>query len=274
MNLFKVDELILKAFEEDFNLSGDITSENIFLENDISNGEFIAKDSFIFCGRKIAERIYELIDSSVKVEFYKQDGDFVNKGDIIGIVSGKTISLLKAERIVLNFVQHMSGISTQVNSIVQKINKNISVVDTRKTLPGLRIIQKYAVLKGGGKNHRFGLYDAVMLKENHIYAAGGIKNAIDKVKKNISHVIKIEVETETLEDVIEAVENKADIIMLDNMNYELMQKCCEIIGKKALIEVSGNITPDTIKDRLRDLPVNIVSLGSITHSVKACDISF
>jgi nicotinate-nucleotide pyrophosphorylase (carboxylating) len=275
MNFFKIDELIIKAFEEDLNLSGDITSQSIFNDNDTCSGEFVAKDNFVLCGRFVAERIYNIIDKDVEISFFKRDGDLVKKGDIIGKVRGNTISILKCERIVLNFIQHMSGIATQVNSLKNNMKRDdVSIVDTRKTLPGLRMIQKYAVCVGGGRNHRFGLYDAVMLKENHIKAAGGIKNAIEKVRKNLSHVIKIEVETETVEDVIEAVENKADIIMLDNMDYTTMKKCCELIGKKAVIEVSGNITLETIRDRIQDLPVDIVSVGSVTHSVKAADISF
>ncbi|MFA7577100.1 MAG: carboxylating nicotinate-nucleotide diphosphorylase [Candidatus Muiribacteriota bacterium] len=275
MNLFEVDALIKKAFDEDLGLAGDITTENIFNSDEKSYGKFVAKSDGVCCGLNIVKRVYELYDTDVNFITNIKDGDYYTKGTIIAEVRGKTISLLICERIALNFLQHLSGISTSTQKLVISLGrKDVKICDTRKTIPGLRQLQKYAVKTGGGYNHRLGLFDAVMLKENHIHAAGGIVNAVNIIRKKIGHTVKIEVETTNLVEVGHALEAQVDIIMLDNMDYVIMEKACKLIDGKALIEVSGNITPENIKERIGTLPINIVSSGYITHSVKAADISF
>ena len=277
MNINKryLDRLLETAIDEDIAFSGDITSDNIFEDTNISKGRFVAKDDGIFCGEEILKYIFKnkIRNSEIKIE--KKDGEQIEKGDVIAGVKGNTRDILLFERTCLNLICHMSGIASSTGRLVKSLDRpEIRVVDTRKTLPGLRALQKYAVKIGGGHNHRSGLYDAVMIKENHIKAAGSIKDAVEKVRKNISHVIKIEVETTDLEEVHQAVEAKADIIMLDNMDHDTMSQACIIINRRALIEISGNISCDNIRERVKELPVDIVSSGALTHSVKVFDISF
>lgn len=277
MNINKrlLDELLERSIKEDTAYSGDITSNNIFEADHISFGKYIAKDNGIFCGEDILLYIFNKKVKDSEVKILKRDSQEIKKGDVIAKVKGNTRDILLYERISLNLICHMSGIAKQTMDMVKALNReDVRVVDTRKTLPGLRFIQKFAVRAGGGFNHRNGLYDAVMIKDNHIKAAGSIKEAVEKVRKNISHVVKIEVETKALEEVHQAIEAGADIIMLDNMDYDQMRQACIIINKRALIEISGNINVSNISNRVGDLPIDIVSSGSITHSVNVFDISF
>ncbi len=269
---FYVDDLIKNALQEDINYI-DTSADLVIDENDITTAYFEAKAEGVLCGLDIAIRVFELLDKEFKAKVYKKDGEKVKKGDIIADLSGHTLKLLKGERTALNILQHMSGIATMTNKAVTLCKgTNASVADTRKTLPGLRPIQKYAVTVGGGKNHRYNLSDAVMLKDNHIDACGGITKAVEKCRENLGHMVKIEVETRNLQEVKEALSTGVEVIMLDNMDIETMKKAVEITDGKALLEASGNITDETIS-AVAKTGVDIISIGALTHSVKAFDIS-
>lgn len=272
LNMFYVDDIIKTAINEDINYI-DTSADLVFDENDSTTAYFQAKADGVLCGLDVALRVFELLDSTFKATVYKKDGDFVKSGELIADFSGKTACLLKGERTALNLLQHMSGIATATNNAMKKIEgTNASVADTRKTLPGLRALQKYAVTVGGGKNHRYNLSDGVMLKDNHIDACGSITKAVEKVRQNLGHMVKIEVETRNLEEVKEALNTGVEVIMLDNMSCDDMKKAVEITNGKALLEASGNITDETIAN-VAKTGVDIISIGALTHSVKAFDIS-
>jgi len=269
---FYVDDIIKTALNEDINYI-DSTTDLLIDENDRSDAYFIAKASGIVAGLDVALRVFELLDENVIIERHFRDGDKVEKGDIIANFSGKTAALLKGERTALNLLQHMSGIATYTGKCVAAVEgTNASICDTRKTLPGLRALQKYSVVMGGGRNHRYNLSDAAMLKDNHIDAYGGITNAVNALRKKAGHMLKIEVETRNFEELKEALECKADIIMLDNMSCEDMKKAVEITAGRAKLEASGNVTLDNIRE-VALTGVDIISLGALTHSVSAFDIS-
>ena len=269
---FYVDELIKKAITEDINYI-DVSSAYLFGDDHRTQAYFVSKADGVLCGIDIAMRVFSLLDNTFEYTLYKHDGDELKAGDLIAEFSGKTLKLLEGERTSLNLVQHMSGIATMTNVAVKAVEgTGTSIADTRKTLPGLRAIQKYAVTCGGGHNHRYNLSDAAMLKDNHIDAGGGITKTVETLRKKIGHTVKIEVETRTLDEVKEAVSAGADIIMLDNMTLEQMQEAVRIIDGKALTEASGNVTLDNIRT-VAKAGVNIISMGAITHSVKAFDIS-
>ena len=270
--MFYYDEIILKALKEDVNYI-DITTEYLIAETKESSAVFLAKQDGVLCGLSVALRVFELLDNSFKTEIFKNDGDVIKKGDIIANVHGKTKFLLMGERTSLNLLQHMSGVATSVHNLASLISHTkATVADTRKTLPGLRSLQKYAVTIGGGKNHRFNLSDAAMIKDNHIDAVGSITKAVNTLRQKAGHTIKIEVETRNLDEVREALKVKADIIMLDNMNCEQMKQAVELVNGAALLEASGNVTEHTIKS-IAETGVDIISVGAITHSVIAMDIS-
>lgn len=268
----KIDEIIKNALKEDMPF-GDVSTDSIFTGKEKSSAVFIAKEDCIVAGLFVAERVFKILDPEIIFKAKIKEGEKIKKGEVMAEISGSTASLLKAERTALNFFQHMCAIATATNKMVQALEgTGATIVDTRKTTPGLRILEKYAVTAGGGKNHRYSLSDAVMLKDNHIHAAGGIKKAVSKARKAIPHTMKIEVETENLDQVREALDAGADIIMLDNMDSHTMSRAVEMIEKKAIIELSGNVTADNIKNKV--VPgIDIVSSGSITHSTKATDIS-
>lgn len=269
---FYIDELIKKAITEDINYI-DVSSAYLFDDNHRTEAYFVSKADGVLCGIEVALRVFSLLDNTLEYKLYKHDGDEIKEGDLIAEFSGKTLKLLEGERTALNLLQHMSGVASMTNAAVKAIEGTSSTIaDTRKTLPGLRAIQKYAVTCGGGHNHRYNLSDAAMLKDNHIDAGGGITKTVKTLREKIGHTVKIEVETRTLDEVREAVEAGADIIMLDNMNLETMQKAVEIIDGKALTEASGNVTLDNIRT-VALAGVDIISMGAITHSVKAFDIS-
>lgn len=268
----QIDKIVLNALEEDMPY-GDVTTDNLIPENDVTEAKFIAKAEGVIAGMPVAARVFELIDSKISIEIFKNDGDKVAKGDIIAILRGPTAGILKGERTALNLMQRLSGIATRTNVFAELVKDyKVSVVDTRKTTPGLRYLEKYAVRCGGGRNHRYSLSDAVMLKDNHIAAGGGIIPAVEKVRANIPHTVKIEVEVEDMEMVREAVEARADIIMLDNMNEAAMAEAVKYIDGRALVEASGDVTEERIR-AIAETGVNIISIGRITHSVKALDIS-
>lgn len=272
LNQFYVDNLIKEAISEDINYI-DVSADYLIPENQRNDSYFVAKADGVLCGLDIAMRVFTLLDDTFTYTVHKNDGDEVKAGDLIVEFNGKTACLLKGERTALNIIQHMSGIATATNKAVKLCEgTNASVTDTRKTLPGLRALQKYAVVCGGGKNHRYNLSDGAMLKDNHIDAGGGITNAVNILRSKLGHMVKIEVETRNFDEVKEAVAAGADIIMLDNMNNDQMRECVEFINGRAKTEASGNITLDNIAD-VAKTGVDIISLGALTHSVKAFDIS-
>lgn len=269
---FYVDDIIKTALSEDINYI-DSTTDLLIDPNDVSEAYFISKADGVVAGLDVALRVFELLDEKVEITRHTADGKAVKKGDIIAEFKGKTTSLLKGERTALNLLQHMSGIATYTNKCVKLVEgTNASICDTRKTLPGLRPLQKYSVVMGGGKNHRYNLSDAAMLKDNHIDAYGGITAAVKALREKAGHMLKIEVETRSFEELNEALSVGADVIMLDNMSCEDMKKAVEITNGRAKLEASGNITMENIAE-VAKTGVDIISLGALTHSVTAFDIS-
>ena len=269
---FYIDDLIKNAITEDINYI-DVATDYLLDEDSVSEAYFVAKADGVLCGAEIAMRVFELLDDQFTYTLHKKDGDVVKNGDLIAEFKGRTVKLLKGERTALNLIQHMSGIATLTNECVKQTEgTRATIADTRKTLPGLRSLQKYAVTCGGGRNHRYNLSDCAMLKDNHIDAKGGITAAVMALRDKIGHTVKIEVETRTLAEVEEAVSVGADIIMLDNMDNETMKRAVEIVDGKALLEASGNLTKERIKS-VAELGVDILSIGALTHSVTAFDIS-
>ena len=272
LNKFYVEDVIKSALKEDINYI-DVTTDYLIDENATTTARFVAKSDGVLCGLDVALTVFKMLDDSITFEILKKDGDKLNKGDIICRMSGNTRALLKGERTALNLIQHMSGIATATNKCVELVKgTNASVVDTRKTLPGLRALQKYAVTCGGGKNHRYNLSDAAMLKDNHIDAYGSITNAVNALREKAGHMLKIEVETRSLDDLREALAVGADVIMLDNMDCPTMAEAVKINAGRAKLEASGNITLENIAE-VAKTGVDIISLGALTHSVKAFDIS-
>lgn len=272
LNQFYVDDLIKSALKEDINYI-DITTDNLIPQEQEGEAKFLAKAEGVLCGIDVAIRVFTLIQPDFQYEIFINDGEYVKKGDIIATVKGKTRTILKGERTALNLLQHMSGIATMTNRIVKIVEgTNASIADTRKTLPGLRPIQKYAVTVGGGKNHRYNLSDAAMLKDNHIDAGGGITGAVKKLRSKLGHMAKVELEVRNLDELKEALSVDVDVIMLDNMDNETMKKAVKITNGKALLEASGGITEETIRG-VAETGVDIISIGALTHSVKAFDIS-
>lgn len=272
LNQFYIDNIINTALAEDINYI-DVTTDNLIPDDHTSEAYFIAKDSGVLCGIDIAARVFDLAGGNVEKEILLHDGAEVKKGDYIAFFRGSTKTLLKGERTALNLIQHMSGIATATNKCVKLVEgTRASIADTRKTLPGLRALQKYAVTVGGGKNHRFNLSDGAMLKDNHIDAYGSITGAVTALRKKAGHMLKIEVEVRNLEELEEALANKCEVIMLDNMSDEEMKKAVEITDGRALLEASGNVTLENIRQKALT-GVDIISLGALTHSVQCFDIS-
>lgn len=274
MNLpdFYVDDIIKRALSEDINYI-DVATDYLLDDDDMSAARFVSKAEGVICGIDIAARVFTYIDKDVTFEILVKDGGRVAKGDIIATVSGRTKSILKGERTALNILQHMSGIATETAKYAECCKgTRAHVTETRKTLPGLRGLEKYAVTVGGGKNHRYNLSDGAMLKDNHIDAYGSLTNAVNALREKIGHMVKIEVEVRNEEELREALACKADVIMLDNMTTEQMKKCVEIADGKAVLEASGNVTLANMAE-VAATGVDIVSVGALTHSVKAFDIS-
>lgn len=267
-----VDPLILSALKEDIT-SEDVSTNSVMPHPQAGEVDLICKEDGIICGLQVFERTFTLLDESTKVEFFVKDGDEVKKGDLMAKVYGDIRTLLCGERTALNYLQRMSGIATYTHSVAALLKgTKTKLLDTRKTTPNNRIFEKYSVRIGGGNNHRYNLSDGVMLKDNHIGAAGGVKKAIEMAKEYAPFVRKIEVEVENLDMVREAVEAGVDIIMLDNMKHEDMEEAMKIIDGKAEVEVSGNVTKENIA-RLTDLGVDYISSGALTHSAPILDIS-
>ena len=266
------DELILQALREDIS-SEDVTTNAVMQKARKGEAQLICKQDGVLAGLPVFQRVFELLDETVSVEFHYSDGDKVKKGDLIGTVTGDIRAILSGERTALNYLQRMSGIATYTNSIASLLEgSKVKLLDTRKTTPNTRIFEKYSVKIGGGYNHRYNLSDGVLLKDNHIGAAGGVKEAVFMAKEYAPFVRKIEIECETVEMVMEALEAGADIIMLDNMTVEEMQKAIAVIDGKAEIECSGNVTKENIEHYI-SLGVDYISSGALTHSSPIMDIS-
>jgi nicotinate-nucleotide pyrophosphorylase (carboxylating) len=267
-----MDDIILNALKEDMPM-GDITTDNTVDGAARAKAVLLARQDAVIAGLDVFERVFELLDGSVRFKRAVQDGGRVSAGDIFLEFEGNAAALLKGERTALNFLQHMSGIATRTAEFCARVKGlPVKVTDTRKTVPGLRYLAKYAVRAGGGCNHRMCLSDGVLIKDNHIKAAGGIINAIRLVRSRIPHTIKIEVEAETLEQVGEALQGGADIIMLDNMDLRTMSEAVKLIGGRALTEASGDVHLDTVYE-VAQTGVDIISSGELTHTVKAVNIS-
>ncbi|HPS29806.1 MAG TPA: carboxylating nicotinate-nucleotide diphosphorylase [bacterium] len=253
---------------------GDITTKLIFKEEKIWKAEIMAKDNLILCGVDLISYVFRTIDESVQVETLFTDGSPLRPKDVIAVISGNPASILTGERTVLNFLQRLSGIATLSAEYVKAVdvNSKTRITDTRKTTPGWRTLEKYAVLTGGAGNHRFGLDDGIMIKDNHIAMSGSISKAVTEVRKGAHHLLKIEVETSTLAQVNEALTAGADVIMLDNMSVDMMKDAVLIIGRKALVEISGGVTLPRINELSR-IGADFISVGALTHSAVAKDIN-
>lgn len=291
LNMLEVEKIVRRALEEDIG-TGDITTTLTIPPGSISHAKIIAKEPGVIAGLHVAALVFELVarsygsniplkvtspaDSEVsRVRFRASmlDGSEVNAGDTIAEIEGDTAVILTGERTALNFLQRMSGIATKTSRLVKLIaHTKAHVVDTRKTTPGMRMLEKYAVRVAGGQNHRFGLYDAILIKDNHILAAGGIEKAIRAARAGVPHTMKIEVEADTLEQVRQALDAKADMILLDNMSLDTLKQAVTMCSGRALTEASGGVTEETIA-RIAETGVDLISVGALTHSIKALDLS-
>ena len=266
------DELILSALREDIT-SEDITTNSVMREYQLGEVELICKQGGVIAGPDVFKRTFELLDSKTEVTFTKKDGDTVKNGDKIGVVRGDIRVLLSGERTALNYLQRMSGIATYTRSIADLLKgSKTKLLDTRKTTPNMRVFEKYAVKVGGGYNHRYNLSDGILLKDNHIGAAGGVKEAVQMAKEYAPFVRKIEIEVENLDMLKEALDAGADIIMLDNMSVEDMKEAVKLVSGKAETECSGNVTKENV-ERLVDIGVDYISSGALTHSSPILDLS-
>lgn len=272
MNTLKLRSLIEQFFIEDIG-EQDITTDLIFSDDTEGEIVFLSKEAGIFCGEEVIKTGFYLLNPHINIQLFVKDGDSIEAGQRLAMASGEISALLKGERVVLNLIQRMSGIATLTRKAVETLNSSYTrICDTRKTTPGLRMLEKYAVRCGGGYNHRYGLYDGVMIKDNHISFAGSIKRAVDLVHEKLGHMAKIEVETETKEQVIEAVEAGADVIMFDNRTPDEIKEFIKLVPDHIITEASGGINLTTLAS-YRDCGVHYISLGLLTHSYKALDIS-
>ncbi|MCR5787174.1 MAG: carboxylating nicotinate-nucleotide diphosphorylase [Acholeplasmatales bacterium] len=265
-----VDDIILNALHEDMP-TGDITTDNLIPEDEVSSAKLISKDNGVISGILVFKRVFELLDPRVKVDVLVNDGDKVVNKQLLATLNGPTRAILKGERTALNLMQRMSGIATQTAKCVEQCVKPCEILDTRKTAPNLRFLDKKAVVDGGGTNHRYCLSDMVMIKDNHIDACGSITAAVKLAKEKTKNV-KIEVEVENIDELNEALATEADIIMLDNMTSEMMAECVKINNHSKKLEASGNMTLERIRE-VSSLGVDYISIGALTHSVKCFDIS-
>lgn len=272
MNYLGLDNFLLDALKEDIG-TGDITTECCVPEEAQSRAVFRCKQGGVVCGLEVARRVFFLLDPKVQFESKVSEGTKVQVGDVVATISGPSRNILSGERVALNLMQHMSGVATQTARMVERVaGTKAVIVDTRKTTPGMRVLEKYAVRMGGGTNHRFNLADGVLIKDNHIVAAGGITNAVNNARKMVPHTLKIEVETTNFEEIQEALEAGADIIMLDNMSCADMKKAVGLIAGRAKVEASGNMGSRDIRE-VAEAGVDLISIGALTHSVEALDIS-
>jgi len=265
-------EIIRLALDEDI-FTGDITSESMIPDDVMAKASFLSKDNGIIAGLDVVKAVFHKVDQEIVFNKLVTDGTEIYKGQIIAIAEGRAKSLLSAERTALNFLQRLSGIATNTSRYVKAVSGYKAViVDTRKTTPGWRVLEKYAVRVGGGHNHRFGLYDAVLIKDNHIAVVGSIAKAVAMAREKIPHTMKIEVETENLDQVAEAIESGVDIIMLDNMSLDMMSEAVKLIDGRALVEASGGVKLENVTD-IAKTGVDLISIGALTHSAMPLDIS-
>jgi len=270
--MFEIERLIKLALDEDIGTS-DLTTSSVIDPGIKGNAQIIAKEDLILAGIDIFCKVFTFLDSSVKFNKFFKDGDFVKSNSAVAEISCDVGDLLRGERVALNFLQRLSGIASLTRKYIDRVKGcNVKVLDTRKTTPGWRSLEKYAVKVGGGANHRSGLFDGILIKDNHIKACGGIRQAVEKARANIPHTFKIEVEAKDLNEVREALESGVEIIMLDNMDTEEMEKAVRVINKRAVVEASGGINLDNIVD-VAKTGVDLISVGALTHSARACDIS-
>lgn len=272
MDSLLIRRLVENALVEDVG-SGDVTARLTVADDAISRAVIRVHEDGVLAGIDIAEMVFAVVDSSVEFAKDKKDGDLIKSGDALAFVEGNSRSLLLCERVALNFLQRLSGIATRTARFVKLVEgTRASIVDTRKTTPGLRVVEKYAVRVGGGKNHRFGLYDGVLIKDNHIVAAGGIMKAVEAARRNAPHSLKIEVEVTNLDELKQALEAGADAVLLDNMDIETMRRAVEIVNGRAVVEASGGVSEENVAE-IASTGVDLISVGSLTHSVKSLDIS-
>ncbi len=269
---FIIDEHIKNALQEDIGF-GDITTDYLVSKDEVITAKLNTRQDGILCGIDIAKRVFKILSGDVRFEKFFSDGDKIKKGDTLAVINGPARAILTGERTALNYIQRLSGIATETKKYQEAIgNCKARITDTRKTTPGFRMFEKYAVATGGARLHRFNLSDCVMIKDNHIQFAGSITNAVKKIRENLSHTHKIEVECDTIEQVKEAINAKADIIMLDNMNCDIMRNCVEIIDGKALTEASGNVTIENIGE-IAKTGVDVISSSAIVAKAKTLDIA-
>ena len=269
---FQIDDIIKAALLEDINYI-DVTTDYLVDDEKTDTAYYLAKDDGVLCGIDIAMRVFTLLDDTARCEILIRDGEPVKKGDIIARITAHTRALLKGERTALNLIQHLSGIATATNRCVRLIEgTKAPIADTRKTLPGLRVLQKYAVTVGGGRNHRYNLSDCAMLKDTHLDAYGSMTGAVTALREKMGHTVKIEVEVGSLKELREALDLGVEIIMLDNMSCEQMAEAVKLTAGRAKLEASSNVTAETIR-AIAETGVDIISMGALTHSVKAFDIS-
>ncbi len=269
---FEVERIVRTALQEDIGL-GDVTTSVTVAPETMARAELVAKEDFVVAGLDVAAEVFKQLDKDISFEKIACDGRAVKKGEVIAWIKGRAMLLLQGERVALNLLQRMSGIATLTAVYVNSVDHTgATIVDTRKTVPGLRALDKYAVRMGGGHNHRIGLFDGILIKENHIAAAGGLGAAVERARKLSPHTLKVEVETTSMAEVQEALEAGADIIMLDNMTLAELREAVSLIDGRALVEASGGVNLDTVKD-IAETGVDFISVGALTHSVKASDIS-
>lgn len=270
--MFEIERIIRTALQEDIGL-GDVTTLATVAAGTTIRAELVAKDDFVLAGIDVARQVFYLLDQAVSFEALSRDGHPVRKGSVFAWLKGDATVLLQGERVALNLLQRMCGIATLTSRYVEAVEGTKAViVDTRKTTPGLRVLEKYAVRMGGGRNHRTSLYDGVLIKENHAAAAGGISIAVQRARERVPHVLKIEVETRDLSEVEEALSAGADIILLDNMDLQMLRDAVELVAGRALTEASGGVNLETVRD-IAGTGVNFISVGALTHSFRSSDIS-
>jgi len=273
-----MDSLVIKQAIENFLLedigSGDITSEAIFSPDQLGAAEFVAKGSFVVCGmEQVAAQVFAIQNPDIKISNAIKDQAAAVPGDVLLTMRGPVLDLLKAERVSLNLVQRLCGIATLTKRFVDQVKPlPVKILDTRKTSPGLRMLEKYAVRVGGGQNHRYNLADGVLIKDNHIHACGSIKEAVSRMREKIPHTMKIEVEASDMEEVRECLNSTVDIIMLDNMSTDQMREAVKLAGHRVLLEASGGVNLENVRE-IAETGVDLISIGALTHSAPACDIS-
>jgi nicotinate-nucleotide pyrophosphorylase (carboxylating) len=272
MNPFILDPILRRALEEDIG-TGDVTTLATVEPDTQASAELVAKEDFVLAGIHVARQVFRLLSADTAFENLLADGQQVKRGDVLAWIKGDAAVLLQGERVALNLLQRMSGVATLTAAFVREVSgTGAAIVDTRKTTPGLRVLEKYAVRMGGGGNHRMALYDAVLIKENHVAAAGGIATAVSRARQRVPHTQKIEVEVRNPEEVREALAAGADILLLDNMSPAELSAAVELVGDRAVTEASGGVNLDTVRD-IAETGVGLISVGALTHSYRAVDIS-